>query len=480
MRRSQQEDLDDQSEDEAAIRSNKRLVIEASHSKRVRTAVGAILTALSVMMGPLSFSSRSAWAGEPAVQLALHDGDRVLFYGDSITEQGHYTDSLEAIVRTRFPAWKITFINSGWSGDRAWGGEGGGIEERLHRDVIPHRPTVIAIMLGMNDAYYTDYDPKTAQDFSKNLVRILEILQHDLPQARITLIGASPYDSVTPAPRPDWEEKIDGGYNAVVRRYSETTAEVARTHGLTFVDMNEPLVKLLGEVRRRQPQLVEKVIPDRIHPGPQAGFFMAEHLARGWKLTAPASSVVLDADASARVVAAKQATVTNLVRDGGLRWTQCDAVLPLPVECADPLARLVGECSPELQELTRQTLRVDNLPAVAATLSIDGAAMGDFDRAQWAEGVDLSQLPTPMLRQALDAARLIHIRNRGAFVRRRRLQMPPLSTDSKNLELSVIEMTALENEIDELAAKMLRPVPHRFEVEWPIADAPSDPRNSPR
>jgi len=48
----------------------------------------------------------------------LKDGDTVVFYGDSITDQRLYTTFTEAYVLTRFPKLNIRFIHSGWSGDR--------------------------------------------------------------------------------------------------------------------------------------------------------------------------------------------------------------------------------------------------------------------------------------------------------------------------------------------------------------------------
>src|SRR5262249_27169366 len=152
-----------------------------------------------------------------------NDGDRVVFYGDSITEQGHYTSAVETYVATVCPKMKVSFINSGWSGDRAWGGEGGAIQEGLRRDVIGHRPTVVTIMLGMNDPYYMSYDPKILQAFADSLDEIVNILQKELPGVRITLLGTSPYDNISPGPQPKWEKSIEGGYNSVVSRFSEAT-----------------------------------------------------------------------------------------------------------------------------------------------------------------------------------------------------------------------------------------------------------------
>ena len=58
----------------------------------------------------------------------LKDGDRVVFYGDSITDQRLYTTFTETFVLTRFPDRKIEFTHSGWGGDRVTGGGGGPAE----------------------------------------------------------------------------------------------------------------------------------------------------------------------------------------------------------------------------------------------------------------------------------------------------------------------------------------------------------------
>ena len=91
-------------------------------------------------------------------QFALHSGDRVVFYGDSITDQRLYTYYTEAFIRTRFPKLDVSFVHSGWGGDRVTGGGGGDIETRIVRDVLPYKPTMVTIMLAMNDAGYRAFD----------------------------------------------------------------------------------------------------------------------------------------------------------------------------------------------------------------------------------------------------------------------------------------------------------------------------------
>src|SRR6059058_1211100 len=116
-------------------------------NKKILAAAG--LTALAA----------SAFAAENS-DFYLRDGDRVVFYGDSITDQRLYTTFVETYAVTRFPRLNLSFVHSGWGGDRVTGGGGGPIDVRLERDVEAYKPTVVTIMLGMNDASYREFrDP---------------------------------------------------------------------------------------------------------------------------------------------------------------------------------------------------------------------------------------------------------------------------------------------------------------------------------
>jgi len=93
-----------------------------------------------------------------SADFAIRDGDQVVFYGDSITDQRLYTTFTETFILTRFPNLKVGFVHSGWGGDRVSGGGGGPIDLRLKRDVIAYKPSVVTVMLGMNDASYRPFD----------------------------------------------------------------------------------------------------------------------------------------------------------------------------------------------------------------------------------------------------------------------------------------------------------------------------------
>src|SRR5437588_1416481 len=142
----------------------------------------------------------AAQAGAAENGFALREGDRVVFYGDSITDQRLYTTFAETFVLTRFPQWNVSFVHSGWGGDRVTGGGGGPIDLRLERDVLVYKPTVMTIMLGMNDGRYRAFDQQTFDTFADGFKHIVQSVQAKLPGIRITAIQPSPYDDVTRAP----------------------------------------------------------------------------------------------------------------------------------------------------------------------------------------------------------------------------------------------------------------------------------------
>src|SRR4029077_13225688 len=150
-------------------------------------------------------------AGVAAAQggFGLHEGHRVVFFGDSITDQRLYTTFAETYVVTRFPRTNISLVHSGWGGDRVTGGGGGPLDVRIWRDVLPYNPTVVTVMLGMNDGRYRAFDQAIFDEFTTGYKHIVDSFKRQLPAARITLMLPSPYDDVTRAPM------FEGGYNQV-------------------------------------------------------------------------------------------------------------------------------------------------------------------------------------------------------------------------------------------------------------------------
>ena len=387
----------------------------------------------------------------------LKDGDRVVFYGDSITDQRLYTTFTESYVLTRFPGMKVTFVHSGWGGDRVSGGAGGPIDVRLQRDLIPFKPTVLTVMLGMNDGRYRAYDPDIFQQYSAGFESIVQTVKSALPGIRVTLIQPSPYDDVTRAPG------FAGGYNAVLVRYGQFLAELAARENLDLADLNTPLVASLKKAKSIDPALAQKLLPDRVHPAPAGHLQMAEALLRAWHAPAQVTSVEIDAEAK-QVSAAANTKVTDLQVDAGLTWTQEDEALPMPVDVNDPLIALALRASDFAEALDRQPLRIAGLPRARYVLRIDGEMVGSFSRQDLADGVNLALLPTPMVRQALDVHALTIRHNQMHYERWRHLQVPLQEQKLERLQNALDSLDALEAELIGQQRAAAQPKPRRYEL----------------
>ncbi len=348
----------------------------------------------------LSIGFALALAQQPAVpaeHFALKDGETVVFYGDSITEQKLYTTDIELYTLTRFPARNVHFINSGVGGDKVSGGWAGPIDLRLRRDVYELHPNVVTIMLGMNDGYYRPFDDGVLSTYSDEYRHMVDQIQSKLPGVRLTLIKPSPFDDVTR--KPQWEP----GYNTIMMKMGDFVAQLAQEKHAQVADMNTPVVDALTKAKALDPVMATTLVNDRVHPGAGVHWLMAEAVLKGWDAPAIVTAVTIDAaKVSATESVNTDVTLLRKSKAGVITWTQNDRALPLPFPAAevDPFLAMSRKVSDLDQALNQQPLRVTGLTGSGYQLLIDDRVIGKFSAGQLAEGVNLALLETPMLAQS--------------------------------------------------------------------------------
>lgn len=344
----------------------------------------------------------SAWAqsvpNASTATFGIRNGDRVVFYGDSITEQREYTEDVEEFVLTRFPAWKVSFHNAGVGGDTVSGGWAGPIDLRLRRDLISRNPDVVTIMLGMNDTHYRADEPGIFSTYADGYRHIVAAIQQALPQARITLIQPSPYDDVTSAPL------FPGGLNGVLIKYGNFVADLSHERGTQLADFNTPVVALLNVLNQQTPDLASQLIPGRVHPQQGGHWLMAESLLKTWHASSLVSAVSIDASGKTPTAEAQNTAVTGLrrMKDHRITWAQLDGALPLPLPPAevDPVLALTVKLSDLIPTLDQETLRVHGLAPGEYELRIDDRGIGAYTEQNLSDGINLATLDTPMLEQS--------------------------------------------------------------------------------
>jgi lysophospholipase L1-like esterase len=386
-------------------------------------------------------------------ELGLHENDRVVFYGDSITAQRLYTRFVEDFILTRYPQLHVTFWNAGVPGDTAYGGYTGDMPTRMKRDVFPHQPTVITIMLGMNDGYYMAFDQKYLDVFKEGYRKLLDSIQNGAPAARVTLISPTPYDEVTHGTE-------FAQYNDVVSRYSASVKELAVSSHLRFSDFNQVETDLLNAGMRKNSSLAALLVPDRIHPADASHWVMAAALVRSWGLSPVVSGLQLDV-ATKKAVATENTQIADLeVGESELHWTQTDNALPLPLSLDDGMIQFALSVS-ELAAIDQQLLFVKGLPAARYTLKIEEKKIATLTREQLSSGVNLALYATPMESQAkgVDAIEQKRMRlDEARFLLA--IEDPTVANAAEATSAIEAKDAALVTE----QRKLAQPKPHRFEL----------------
>ncbi len=187
----------------------------------------------------------------------FHDGDRVVFLGDSITEQRLYTTYLETYLLTRFPTWKLTFRNAGWGGDTSYLRQRGlPPPQALQRDVLDLHPTVVTIDFSMNDGGYGGFNqgPLRPAYCGRNGNR---------PSAQSCRCPPIMLTSSAVEKNEPGDEWL--GYNQTLEQFAAGDAAVAAKAGMPFADQFHPFMDAINRLRTIEPGL--RLSGDAVHPG---------------------------------------------------------------------------------------------------------------------------------------------------------------------------------------------------------------------
>ena len=307
-----------------------------------------------------------------AMATPLPDGTRLVFLGDSITEQLAYTRYVMDYFALRYPDTKISFRNAGWSGDTAPGGM-----ERLQRDVLSLKPTVVTICFGMNDGGYASFDQDRYDRYIKSMTGLVQTLkEHGM---RVVLLTPGVVD-----------EDIDNkGYNDTLTRYAQGVKELAASEQVAVFDINALMGDVQARAKRDHPKFT--MIPDSVHPDAPGQALMAYGLLKALGADGPAASVTIDA--STRGVASDRALVKNLrVTPQSVTFTRIDRAFPTYF---DPEAVAVYDYAPIQQDLNQYPFQVTGLQSGDWKLTVDDVEVGVFSADDLATGVDLGARPGP-------------------------------------------------------------------------------------
>jgi hypothetical protein len=192
---------------------------------------------------------------------------------------------------------------------------------------------------------------------------------------------------------------------------------------------------------------------------------MAEALLKAWQAPAVVTAVEIDA-AGPGVTSASNTRVTDLAGGGHISWTQMDDALPMPIDSKDEVMALALRASDFVEAMDREPLKVTGLSAARYTLKIDGDVAGTFTKEEWAKGVNLATLPTPMAKQAAAVHELTLRHNVVHFARWRMVgvNLDGMTIPPAHLQAAGEALDTLEADVVAEQRAAAQPKSHRYEL----------------
>ena len=398
-------------------------------------------------------------AADDAKDFFFHKGDRIVFLGDSITEQYQYSTDIELYLTTRFPNSGMTFINAGIGGDTATGGA-----HRFAEHVLAEKPTALTIDFGMNDGGYGGFNPGSAKNYRDKTEDMLKAAKK--AGVRVALISPN---AVEVRVRPNLKTYLE-----TQQKFYASLKELAEQYNLPFVDQYAVTRKALEKIEADNANV--HPFPDGVHTNGPGGVLMAHTILTGLKAPAVVSDVEIDA--ATQKVKPTDCTIEELtVASDSLTFQRKDKALPMPIlqdlkkdkEDWRPILPYVNE----LKDLNYYGLKVKGLKGGKYVLNIDDKKVGEYTAEELGQGVNLGNLGVgPLFEQGKEVFRLINAKNDDVVHKRFRqvVMVPPpqaywladVYKERKPKELKKL-MAEIESRQEEIYKKA-QPTTHRFEL----------------
>ena len=359
--------------------------------------------------------------------------------GDSLTIGGYYHQFVYLYYATRFPENRLDVVNCGISGNKV-----SHLLQRLDDDILVHKPTVVSILLGMNDVGQT-FPAEASDDFvtyeRDQAVEVFREGMHEfltrLKKARVRAILMTPglYDATLVHPE---APPINRGLKRALVKCGAVVRKLAGEFGATLVDWHQPLANWNLKFQKGDP-VATLIGLDRVHAGEIGNFVMAFEFLKA--LGAPREVARLSLDASTgRPLDLAGASITNVARGArsvAFKFTEKSLPFPVPEGCRSMLNLI-----PFVERLNCETLQVKNLPRDTYQLRIDGVGIRSFSAAQLHKGVNLAlETATPQYRQAVAVSELVA---RRAYIDRSHLRCIAENEWSFLREFKLDEMSRVE------------------------------------
>jgi isoamyl acetate esterase len=202
-------------------------------------------------------------ADEP--KITLKKGDRIVFLGDSITQAGVGKGGYVTLIKEALAEKKdleIEVIGAGISGNKV-----PDLQNRVVKDVIDKKPTIVFIYIGINDVWHGQDDPAKGTSKEKFESGLREVI------GKITDAGAKVV-LCTPSVI---GEKTDGSNknDARLDEYSAISRKLAKELKLPLCDLRQEFITEL-KVKNKDNKENKVLTTDGVHLNGDGNRFVAD------------------------------------------------------------------------------------------------------------------------------------------------------------------------------------------------------------
>lgn len=379
-------------------------------------------------------------------------GDRITFLGDSITAQYQYSSYIELYLTTRYPDWKLMFLNAGIGGDTANGGAG-----RFQRTVLDDKPTVVTINFGMNDAGYGAFNANANKVYVEKTTAMLDMAKK--AGVRVALISPNAVDR-----RKNPNFKL---YLETQKQFYAPLKEIAEKNGATFVDQ---YAVTRAAVEKLETENKTTIVPyyDGFHTSSSGGMLMAHSILTGLKVPALVSQVSIDVAGSPKKADSQQCKVSNLTAtETSVKFERLDEALPLPV--MPDWVTLLPYMN-DFNDLNVYGLKIDGLKSGQYDVLVDGVKIHTASAEELNKGLNLGNVTKgPIFDQSKKVKDLIDKKNQlvadrffNVILFNGPAWLADVVKERRPAELAkrLAEIEQKQSQVHEAA----KPVPHQFEV----------------
>jgi lysophospholipase L1-like esterase len=202
--------------------------------------------------------------------MTLRKGERIIFLGDSITEQGVEPTGYVTLIRNelnaRHPDLGIEVLGAGISGNKVTD-----LQNRLSKDVIEKKPDIVVIYIGINDVWHwtmPNHQGSTKEQFEGGLREIIARIQYSGAEVILctpSVIGEKPDSS--------------NAQDAMLSEYCAISRKVAKDLGVRLCDLQKAFHGYLIEHNKENAAMGILTI-DGVHLNGEGNKLVAHELLR--------------------------------------------------------------------------------------------------------------------------------------------------------------------------------------------------------